>query len=232
MTSPEDKDRSADGVANGQNDLELSVRQPGDEGFEPPLTQGTHVYLRPVAPEDYAALRMADLSPQLGMRWRFRGTTPTFEEWVQRSQGTLAQFLVITSAKHQAIGIVVAYGHSFQDQHVYVAIASLQPAARSPLLMLGSAMFIQYVFRVWNFRKMYFELPAYNLSQFAYAERHLLVQEARLREHVYYDGKFWDKVILALYRTTWEGRAPRVLAAANAGSDKRGVLRRHDGQSR
>jgi hypothetical protein len=42
----------------------------------------------------------------------------------------------------------------------------------------------------------------------------MLVEEARLRDHMYYDGRYWDKLILALYRDTWEARSARIMTAA------------------
>lgn len=192
--------------------------------FSPLVTQGTQVYLRPVTPQDYPGLRMADLSPQLGARWRFRGATPTPEQWVQANQPMLAQFLVFSTARNEALGVVSAYQQNFQDQHAHVAVASSRDEDRSPLLLLGAALFVEYLFRGWNFRKLYFELPEFNLPRVAHGLNRVLVEEGRLREDLYYDGRFWDRVILALYRTTWEAWSPRALQAVMTPSRRTGVV--------
>ncbi len=90
--------------------------------------------------------------------------------------------------------------------------------------MFGAALFLEYVFRGWSFRKLYFELPEFNLAQFSRGVNRLFVEEGRLREHLYYDGRFWDKVILALYRTTWEAQSKRILQAAMTPSRRTAVV--------
>lgn len=182
--------------------------------FAAPSLFGRHVYLRPMTPQDYGFVRMMDLSEQLGVRWRFRGATPSAEQWVQAGGSVLAQFLVIRAADQAPLGMTTAYQQSFQDQHAYLAVATFDPARRSPLMVFGASLFIEYVFTCWNFRKLYLELPEFNVSQVASGVGTLLVEEARLREHLYYNGRFWDKVILALYRRTWEELSGRTLSAA------------------
>jgi hypothetical protein len=185
-----------------------------DLDFQLPTLTGRHVFLRPVRSEEHAWLRMADLSVQLGVRWRFRGATPSMAQWSQLSEAALAQLLVVRSSDRAALGIATVYAHNFQDQHAFLALASFSPGGRSPLVLMGGAMFIDYVFSCWAFRKLYLEMPEYNLAQFARGINRLFVQEGQLRGHHYYRGRWWDKLIFALYRERWEERSPRVLAAA------------------
>jgi RimJ/RimL family protein N-acetyltransferase len=194
--------------------------------FVAPTWRGRHVYLRSVGIEDFSVLRMMDLSPELGVRWRFHGSTPSPDQWAQASSIALAQVLVVRSHDDQPIGIASIYQHDFESQHAYFAAAAYGSPARSPLMMMGSALFIDYVFKCWAFRKLYLEMPEYNLAQFATGVGDLFVEEARLGEHVYYDGRRWDKLILALYRRTWEQRGPRLLAAALPTQPRRVSLRR------
>lgn len=211
MTDARASDPS-DGVGTSADLGELS-RGRGAE-FVPPRLTGRLVYLRPIMPEDYGFLRAMELGPDLGVRWRFRGTTPSVEQWVRDSGAPLVTFLAIRSKDHRPLGLVTAYNHSFQDQFAYVAMASFQPGGRSPLMMAGAALFLDYTFTCWPFRKLYAELPEYNLPQFAAASGTLLEEEGRLRDHVFYDGRYWDVLILSLYRETWERRAARFLAAS------------------
>jgi hypothetical protein len=189
-------------------------RDATDSRLTTPTLTGRHVYLRPVVPEDYRVMRLLDLGESLGVRWRFRGATPSPEQWSQAGGAQLAHFLIVRRADNSPIGAATAYQHNFQDQYAYIAAAAFDPAEHNPLVILGIAMFIDYTFKCWNFRKLYMELPAFNLDQFGRGVGRMLVEEGRLREHMYYDGRFWDKVILALYRRTWEERSARILAAA------------------
>jgi hypothetical protein len=182
--------------------------------FVTPEWVGRHVYLRPVDVGDFGFLRMMDLAPELGVRWRFQGATPSPDQWAHASSAALAQVLVVRSHDHERIGIASVYQHDFEHQHAHLAAAAYGSPVRSPMMMMGIALFIDYVFKCWAFRKLYLELPEYNVAQFATGVGDLFAEEGRLREHAYYDGQLWDKLILALYRRRWEERAPRFLAAA------------------
>jgi len=60
--------------------------------------------------------------------------------------------------------------------------------------------FLDYLFDVWPFHKLYLELPEFNLPQFASAAGRGLHVEARMRNHHYHQGRRWDQIILAAYR--------------------------------
>lgn len=51
------------------------------------------------------------------------------------------------------------------------------------------------------------EVPECNVSLFPNRSAGLLVEEARLRDHLYYGDRHWDMLHLALYRDTWDGVA-------------------------
>jgi len=61
-------------------------------------------------------------------------------------------------------------------------------------------LFIRYVLSCWDFRKVYFEGPEFNTVTFASAIGKSLDLEGVLKQHDYYDGRYWDVHILALYR--------------------------------
>lgn len=181
--------------------------------------EGRHIYLRPLIPEDDPALRAAEVTGELGIRWRFRGTTPSPEQWSHAAwQSILAQFLVVRRTDNRPVGLVMAYRANFQDGHAQLAVEMLERARRSPLLVLGAALFVQYVFTCWNFHKLYLELPEYNLAQFGSGIDRTFKVEGRLREHFYYAGRRWDQLVVALYREVWLSVSPRLLSAEFPGS--------------
>ena len=92
-------------------------------------------------------------------------------------------------------------------------------------MVFGVALFIDYVFTCWDFHKLYLEVSEYNAGQFQSGIGRLFDLEARLREHLWYGGRHWDELILALYRQTWEERAGRLLAAARPPAEQRHVVR-------
>lgn len=180
----------------------------------PPLT-GRHVALRAPTPGDYERLQALETSSELAPQWRLRGATPSPQDWMQGAwRGVLAQFLVLPRGKgSNPVGLVVVYQANFQDGFAYVAATTLEPRRRSPLLMLGFGVFLNYVFRCWNFRKLYMEVPAYNFTQFASGVDRYFTVEGRLRDRMFLDGQYWDQYVLAIDRARWEEQGAQLMRA-------------------
>jgi hypothetical protein len=187
---------------------------PAAKRFEPPSLDGRHVYLRAITPQDYPLLQTAEMGAELSIRWRFRGATPSPEQWAQTIWGgALAQFLVIERRSEEATGVVAIYRANFQHRHAALAAARFE-SGESPVMILGIALFLRYVFACWDFRKLYLELPEYNYSQFASGLERIFEIEGLLHEHNYFDGQMWDEVILAIYREAWAEHGRLLMAAA------------------
>jgi hypothetical protein len=69
--------------------------------------------------------------------------------------------------------------------------------------MVGFLQLIDHVFKHWSFRKLYCDIPGYNADQFSGVLRRHLVIEGTLRNHLFYDGEFWDRLTCAIYRDSW-----------------------------
>lgn len=193
---------------------------PPDDRFRPTLS-GRRVRLRAVNSSDYELLRRVELAPHLLQRWRNRGATPAMTDWMRTvEQTTLAQFLVVDDrdGTEKWVGLVSVYNPDFQHDLAYLAATKLSDTDASTKMIEGTVLFLQHVFRTWPFRKLYLETPQYNLDQFASGSGRLLEEEARLRDHWYYDGQYWDHVVLSIWRSTWDERSPSLLRSALGGS--------------
>jgi RimJ/RimL family protein N-acetyltransferase len=180
----------------------------------PPLLRGRHVGLRPLTPADYPLVQACELQDAVVPSWRFRGRTPGPEQWSRILWAdVLAQYLIVPASQRTGpIGLVLAYNANFQDQHAYLAALRFDAAARSPLMILGVGLFVRYVFTCWQFRKLYLDTPEYNYDALASGGEQLFEVEARLREHVYFGGRHWDQLTLAIYRDNWSELEQRLLA--------------------
>jgi hypothetical protein len=155
---------------------------------------------------------MEEATTELGLRWRYRGMTPSPDQWVRMIwDGVLAQFLVVTRKSERPLGLVLVYRANMQDQFAYLGAARFGAHARSPLMILGLALFVEYVFTCWPFHKLYLETPEYNYEQFAKSIQRYVKLEGRFHDHSYYGGRRWDQLVLALYRSTWRTEAERLL---------------------
>ena len=191
-----------------------------------PPRQGRTIFLKPIQVDDYALIQAAEMHPLIAQQWRFRGHTPSPEAWANALwSGVFAQFLVVERQTSNRLGLVMAYRHDAQNGLAHVGATSFSPDTKSPGVMLGLFMFFEYLFWTWPLRKLYFEVPEYNVSQFGSAIGRLVEIEGRFREHSFFGGKYWDEFILSLTRSKWDRIGPRLLSVE-------GVLARKSGGGR
>lgn len=171
--------------------------------------------LRPLRESDVRPLYEASLAPESTHRWRFRGRTPSFDDFRASlfTPTTLAQYMVVPLDQPDApIGLVACYNADAVARHSYVAYQRLPTrdvhGSGKGLMVEGALAFIEYLFDHFDFAKLYFELPEYNEQLVAGGVTTFLRKEGELRDHYYYGGRMWSQVIYALYRSEWEAIAP------------------------
>lgn len=206
---------AASPVAGGyttMDDVDIAERA---EAYAAPSMRGPYASLRGVGPEDYGALRALETGSEMATRWRLRGATPSPEQWVQSLwNGVLAQFIVTDTRTEQPVGLVAVYRPNFEAGYAYLAAGRFDVRRQSPVMIFGVAMFLEYVFSCWSFRKLYMDLPEFNYPQFQSGLGKFFVIEGRLREHSFTAGQYWDELTLALYRDHWQEHGRRLVGEA------------------
>jgi RimJ/RimL family protein N-acetyltransferase len=171
-----------------------------------PLTWSTdRVTLAPVRPDDYAFLHWLATSDSIAYRWRYRGAPPVFESFVREVHADVfAQFVVRARADGERIGHVVAYAGDLRNRHVFVANVSAPHLRGHRTGAEAQRLFIGYLFSAFDFRKVYVEVPEFVWSGIEGKLRQDVFEvEGRLREHTFYKGRYWDQLLLAVYRERW-----------------------------
>ena len=125
-----------------------------------------------------------------------------------------AAFIYESSAQNGSAGVVMSYSADMRNGFAYLAFARLRQGT-SPLhdaVVAAEALvlFVDFLFQGWDLRKIYVEVAEYNLGQFSSLVS-LLDVEARLKQHVYLDGRHWDMIIAALRRDCWPSLRERLL---------------------
>jgi hypothetical protein len=187
----------------------------------PRLGNGS-VRLRALGMEDLDWLRAAETDELLAFRWRLRGGHPSPQEFVDQLWGGLLVMFVVE--KHeQPIGILSAYQADQRNGHCRVAGARLNlDGSMDSSFLAGLALFFDYLFGGWPFRKLYLETPEFNLQQFASAvDRGFLHAEATLKDFVFLADRYWDVVFLSVTRDMW--------AAVRSSAVGRHLLKTHSG---
>jgi RimJ/RimL family protein N-acetyltransferase len=181
---------------------EIDPSTPVQTGDSPQQVGGaSRVRLRPVDPKDIPFLYELATQGKTGERWRYRGATPDPKLFAaQLWDGVLAQFIVERSADDCPIGMVCAYNANLRDGYVYLA-GVCDPSVQGTGLCAESLLLLaDHVFSNWNFRKAYFESASFNYEQFASGADVYFEEEARLRDHTFYHGRYWDLIVGSLTR--------------------------------
>jgi hypothetical protein len=169
--------------------------------------------LRPIGVRDYETLRLAELDQGLVHSWRLGGQHPSPEAYAASLwTGVYAQFLVVEVRTGRVIGLACAYGGDWFNGTLYLAGARFVRTLDTTLAYFeGFALFIDYCLRTAPVRKLYLEVPSYNMSSLASITRDLAVEEGILRAHRFYDGDHWDVHVLAIYPDAWNSLRGRLL---------------------
>jgi RimJ/RimL family protein N-acetyltransferase len=187
-----------------------------------PTLTGRHVRLRPVFPGDYEYLYALATHELTGWRWRYRGTSPSPELFQQQLwQNCVAQFIVEHIADGQRVGHVQAFDANDRNGYCHFGVL-LDPALeRSAWGIEALLLFLDYLFTVFNYRKLYAEIPEFNYDQFASGAGSIFKVEGHLKAHDWHAGRYWDSYLIALYREDferdWHPRVVQLRASQPAG---------------
>ena len=114
-------------------------------------------------------------------------------------------------SRREPVGLVAAYNPSFPNGHVHLAVMTTSKHLGGGNGLYAVALFLNYVFTTWSFRKVYLETTEFNYEQFRSGAGRFFEEEGRLRDHEYFDGRYWDFITLAIYRDTWERKIRALL---------------------
>lgn len=169
-----------------------------------PVLRTGRVQLRGITDPDSAFLYDLMTDPRAGGRVRFGGATPSPEKVAASLwDSVLAQFVVDGVASRRPLGLVAVTSPNFRDGYAYVSAVAPLREQGSGLVAEAVLLTFNYAFLTWPFRKIYMEVSETSYAAFRSGLGRYFVEEGRLREHAFWDGRYADVVILAVYRATW-----------------------------
>lgn len=153
----------------------------------------------------------------VGRRFRFGGTSiappaRTAAVW----DGVLCHLVAVGVDSRRRLGVVSLTSADLRNATAYLSAISDEEVLGSGLMVEAVALAIDYAFETWPWRKLYLEVPEYNLESFRSGLDRYFVCEGSLREHVYLDGRYWDVHVLAITREMWATRVVPSLARLRA----------------
>jgi RimJ/RimL family protein N-acetyltransferase len=166
------------------------------------------VRLRPLAERDREFVYSLMTSSESGGRVRFGGATPSPEKVAATLwESVLAQFVVEGLASGEPLGLVAITSPNFRDGFAYVSAIGAPNAVGPGLIAEAVLLAFHYAFLTWPFRKIYMEASEDSLMFFRSGIGKWFEEEGRLRAHTFWNGRWVDVAIMAVWRETWEQAA-------------------------
>lgn len=158
--------------------------------------------------------------PEVTFLWRFRGATPPPEQFPSMLwNGVLCQFIICQRTNGMPLGSISAYNADIKSGFVYLSLIVAPEVVGTPVAYDSVILFLNYLFQGWNFRKIYGETSERHAEHLFRSAlyKDAVVVEGRLRAHEFAAGKYWDSLIVALYRDDWEEIVARRLPVIRRG---------------
>jgi RimJ/RimL family protein N-acetyltransferase len=165
---------------------------------------GRRVLLKPVTPGDTPFINDLASTPVSGAIWRWRGSPIAADPIHALWPNTLAAFVVMTKEKAEPVALAVAVNGDMLSRTCMINYVAHPDLDRTGWHLEGTLLFINYVFRVWEMRKIYGEVLSHNSGIWSRSKgRGIAREEGRLRDHILLDGRYHDLIYLAVYREPW-----------------------------
>ena len=189
-----------------------SAPTPEQSNHDSPLMSTRRIRLRVINDRDSNFLYALMTSPQSGGRVRFAGATPSPDKIASSLwESVLAQFVIEGVNSQKPLGLVAITSPNFRDGFAYISALGPPQAQGLGLIAEGVLLGFHYAFTTWPFRKIYMEATEESYRAFKSGLGRFFVEEGRLKEHVFWNGRYMDLLILAVYRETWARHTARML---------------------
>lgn len=189
-------------------DVEDILKAHGEHSSAPQLDESafvaSSVFMRPVMSQDFEQLYFSALEPSNSYRWRFRGQTVSFREFSESlSVGALAQFSFASTSTNRLVAFCSAYNYDSVARHCTFAVQRLDfDSAYDTAIIESVALFLNYLFRTFNLRKVFADLPEYNYSYFGAVEG-VFEREADKRDYYWHANRYWSEITISTTREAW-----------------------------
>lgn len=169
--------------------------------------QSRRVILRPVLEEDIPSITRWMNNPEVTkfLTASYPLTEVEEREWLQNLSKRKPEHVVVAIvADGKAIGTMGLHNISSRSRSATTGAVIGEEMYRGKGYGSEAKMLLlDYAFHVLNLRKICSRVIAFNERSVAYSLKCGYHEEARLREHIFYNGCYWDEVCLAVFYDEW-----------------------------
>lgn len=174
--------------------------------------RGRWTVCRPVEPQDMGYLRHLLLHPSVSHRFRWRGQTPSVEEFSRRfGEGTLGQWLIEIAADRRPIGCFLLSEPDFVNSTAFFSVVGDPAAQNFGIVFDGAGAIIDSVFETWPFRYLYSDVAEESIVQFESVLDSIAESTGFRREAMYLSGRYQNVHHLSISASNWRERVRPLL---------------------
>ncbi len=209
------------------------------DGDEPAGFTFRGIALRRIEEGDMPFLFRLFADPQRSHLWSRNRTVyderEFHEAWIGWTRDTLGA-KVLVERSGQPLGLVFEHGRSLEDGHTRTSTLLEERAVGRGAGVIAVALLERWLFRNLPLRKIYHDVYAYNEAVVRMHRKLGFVEEAVLKGDRYWNGRYWDLHMFALYHDAWprvhdrilrlsrrvaaEGRTPGALVPLNGSGNR------------
>lgn len=184
------------------------------DGSQPPPMSGRHCRIEPLDIDAYGWLSRLWHRGDVAWRWRDRGIFFRPEEWLERIWADVVlQFVVRPVRGHERIGLVTIYGHDPLARHARVAALFDDTCSAAGTRLEGAVLALGYAFETLGLRKVYAEIPEFNLRHFRSGAGRWFRLEGSLLDYHWAAGRLWTMYVASIDRPRFSELWNLVLAS-------------------
>ena len=120
------------------------------------------------------------------------------------------EFKIIKDDSHDFIGFLIAYDYMRDDSHMKVTVYVKPEFQYGAYGLIAAVKFIDFLFKFYNLNKIFTEVYDFNEPSLKLHKTFGFVEEGRLKEYKYYNGKLHDMLIFAVTREDFYERIKKL----------------------
>jgi RimJ/RimL family protein N-acetyltransferase len=187
-------------------------------GLDPDRWRTRRVHLKRFEESDVGPYVELCSSLDVGRQFRFGGAAiPPPAAMSAVWDGTLVHLVGVGNRSRRRLGVASVTSADMRNGTAYLSVVSDPSVVGSGLMIEVAGLAIEYVFSTWPFRKLYAEVPEYNLRTFGSVTKRFFRREGLLTDHLFLDGRYWDVHVLATDRATWQREGSPLIARLREG---------------
>lgn len=164
--------------------------------------RGRWAHLRPLTADDMTWLYGLATDMRSNGAWRLRGGTSSPDELEQAVRHSPISAVLCRASDGARVGLLEAYRLNRITGIAHFAALIETESQDVGWTVEGMLLFFGELFTTGT-RKIYFEVPEFNIEKLRSALAGPLELEGCLRDYAYYDGQFHDVHICCLSYATW-----------------------------